>query len=197
MSPANPEPIHFYRDLARLLPVEASILDLACGDGDFLQEALAAGASRAVGVEISENGVLRCVQAGLTVYHGDITEGLTSYPNRSFDCVSLIRTLELLQKPEPVLDEMLRVGRTALVTFTNFGHLKHGLRYLLTGKVPGANRGTLSGPPARLTLPLLKAYCRREGIEILKVVSLPCTWRSRISRGYFAREIAVLLKRGG
>ena len=195
MSPNRPDPILFYRDLARLLPKGASLLDLACGNGDLLKEALASGATKAVGVEISESGVLRCVQAGLSVYHGDITEGLTSYPDKSFDCVSLIRTLELLNRPEPVLDEMLRVGRNVLITFTNFGHLNYGLRYLFTGTVPGAKKGALSGPPARLTLPLFHAYCRDQGIAVRSLTALPCTWRARLHRGVFAREIAAVIAR--
>jgi len=170
-------------------------LDLACGDGDFLKEALAAGAPKAVGVEISESGILNCVQAGLSVYHGDITEGLSSYPDHSFDCVSLIRTLELLPKPEPILDEMLRVGREVLITFTNFGHLRHGLKYFFTGVVPGAVPLSLGGPPSRLTLALFKAYCRKQNIEIRQVTPLPSTWRARMLPGLFAREFAVRLSR--
>jgi methionine biosynthesis protein MetW len=129
------------------------------------------------------------------VYHGDITEGLTSYPDGSFDCVSLIRTLELLVRPEPVLEEMLRVGRTALVTFTNYGHLKYGARYLFTGAVPGAKSGRLSGPPSRLTLPLFRAYCRKQGIEVRALACLPSNWRTRFSRGWFSREFAAVVAR--
>ena len=195
LSPSRPDPILFYRRLARLLPPRASLLDLACGDGVFLREALARGATRALGVEISESGVLNCVQSGLSVYHGDITEGLTSYPDGSFDCVSLIRTLELLPKPEPVLDEMLRVGREVLVTFTNFGHLRHGLRYLFTGTVPGAVKASLGGPPSRLTLPLFRKYCRSHAIEIVQITPLPLTWRARVLPSLFAREFAVRVRR--
>ena len=96
------------------------MLDLACGDGAFLREALQAGAGRVVGVELSEEGVLQCVAAGLAVYQGDITEGLADYRDDSFACVSLIRTVELLDRPEPVLREMLRVGAHGLAHLHQF-----------------------------------------------------------------------------
>jgi SAM-dependent methyltransferase len=185
----------FYRALTKLLPPGGTLLDLACGDGAFLKEALAAGARSADGVEISQDGILSCVQAGLTVHHGDITEGLTSYPDQSFDCVSLIRSLELFPNPEPVIDEMLRVGKTALVTFTNFGHVSLGVRYLLTGVLPSNDPERLGGSPARITLPHLQRYCARAGIKLTRVESMPRTFCSSLCAEWFAEEIAVLLSR--
>jgi methionine biosynthesis protein MetW len=170
-------------------------LDLACGDGVFLRAALEAGAKTAEGVEISQSGVLACVQSGLSVHHGDITEGLTSYPDDSFDCVSLIRTLELFEKPEPVLDEMLRVGRTALVTFTNFGHWNQRTRRWTTGILPGAEDGRLGGAPARLTLAHLKRYCGQTGIRIVRIAPVPQSTPSSLCPSLFAEEIAAVLSR--
>lgn len=194
MSRHDPD-AQFYRSLTDLLPSGGTLLDLACGDGVFLRSALDTGAKSAEGVEISQSGVLACVQSGLSVHHGDITEGLTSYPTRSFDCVSLIRTLELFEKPEPVLDEMLRVGRTALVTFTNFAHWNQRTRRWATGILPGAEDGRLGGAPARLTLSHLKRYCGQTGIRIERVAPVPHTALSALCPGLFAEEIAAVLSR--
>jgi methionine biosynthesis protein MetW len=185
----------FYRSLTDLLPPGGTLLDLACGDGVFLRSALDAGAKSAEGVEISQSGVLACVQSGLSVHHGDITEGLTSYPDDSFDCVSLIRTLELFEKPEPVLDEMLRVGRSALVTFTNFAHWNQRTRRWMTGILPGAEDGRLGGAPARLTLAHLKRYCCQSGIRIERIAPVPQNTLSSLFPGLFAEEIAAVLSR--
>jgi len=184
--------------LVNLLPVGASLLDLACGDGTFLREALRAGAKRAVGVEISEAGVLRCVSTGLGVYQGDITEGLMDHPDRSFDMVSLLRTVELLPRPESVLTEMLRVGGAALLTFTNHGHWLKRVQYLLTGEIPGTTDGNLGGSPTRLSLSLLRRCCRRTGIQLKHVIPFPPNLLARSLPSLFARELAVLLvKRDG
>ncbi|MCL6614444.1 MAG: methionine biosynthesis protein MetW [Firmicutes bacterium] len=186
-----------YRLLARILPEGGALLDLACGDGTFLREALWAGAAHAVGVELSEEGVLRCVAAGLTVYQGDITEGLADYPDGSFDCVSLIRTVELLSHPEPVLREMLRVGRTALLTFVNLGHWRHRLWFLFGGRVPGTAPEGLDGFPTRLSLPFFRRYCRKAGIAIVRWIPFPPHPLARILPGLFAHELAVLLAKAG
>jgi methionine biosynthesis protein MetW len=194
LSEIDPE-TQFYRSLTVLLPPHGTLLDLACGDGLFLREALAHGAKVAEGVEISPSGVLACVQTGLTVHHGDITEGLTTYPDRSFDCVSLLRTLELFEKPEPVLDEMLRVGHSALVSFTNFGHWSQSVQRWTTGILPGSAPDRLGGPAARLTLPHLRRYCAGHGIQIDRVFPVPHTFLSSTWPRRFAVEIAVVLSR--
>lgn len=186
---------HFYNSLTDLLPSGGTLLDLACGEGEFLQAALKTGAKTAEGVEISQAGILACVQAGLAVHHGDITEGLTTYPDDSFDCVSLIRTLELFDMPEPVLDEMLRVGRSALITFTNFAHWRQGFRQLTTGILPGTEHNRLGGPPARLTLAHLRHYCAYANIRIERIVPIPRNTLSQICPNWYAEEIAAVLSR--
>jgi len=183
----------YYNTLAQLLPRECMLLDLACGDGAFLRVSLRRGAKRAAGVELTEDGVLGCVAAGLSVHQGDITEGLEDYPDNSFDCVSLIRTVELMSRPEPVLAEMLRVGRQALLSFTNYGHWRHRLRFALKGVVPGTDQSQLGGAPARLTLPLLRCHCRRTGISLRQLIALPDKPLARLWPGLFARELAVVL----
>ena len=185
----------FYNTLQYLIENNGTLLDLACGDGTFLRTALNSGARRAVGVELTEQGVLRCVEQGLTVHQGDITEGLSDYPDRSFDCVSLIRTIELLEDPEPVLDEMLRVGQFALLTFTNYSQLHNRLKFLCFGETPGVSPGFLRGPKTRLTYPVFKRYCRIRGITIIRQISFPSGLTSHLFPGLFAKETAVLLRR--
>jgi len=150
-----------------------------------------------VGVELAEEKVLRCVAAGLPVYQGDITEGLADYPDGVFDCVSLIRTVELLARPEPVLREMLRVGRTVLITFVNLGHWRNRLRFLFGGRVPGTIPDGLDGFPTGLSYSSFRRYCRKEGIAILRLIPFPPHPLAGILPGLFARELVVLLAKDG
>ena len=53
----------------------------------------------------------RAIARGVSVFQGDIDEGLADYPDRAFDYVILSQTLQETRHPRKVLREMLRVGR--------------------------------------------------------------------------------------
>ena len=78
----------------------------------------------------------RAIARGVSVYQGDIDEGLADYPDQAFDYVILSQTLQETHKPLAVLREMLRVGRRAIVAFPNFAHWTVRLSMLRTGQAP-------------------------------------------------------------
>ena len=112
------------------------VLDLGCGRGTLLKMLVDGKGVRATGVEISEDKVYEAVQKGLSVYHGDINEGLTDFPDDMFDYVILIQTLQEAQETVLVMKEALRVGRFAIVSFPNFGNWRARSQLLLTGRAP-------------------------------------------------------------
>ena len=93
-------------------------------------------AAHTYGVEISSEGVSRCVERGLYCYQGDIDEGLADYRDNSFDVVILNQTLQIVKRPAYVLCEMMRISRIAVVSFPNFGYLKTRLQLLIRGTMP-------------------------------------------------------------
>jgi methionine biosynthesis protein MetW len=93
---------------------------------------------RGRGIEIGEDGVLACVRRGLSVRQGNLEEGLADYPTGSFDYVILSQTLPFLDDPLMILDEMLRVGRRAIVSLPNWGYWRSRLSFLLRGRIPPA-----------------------------------------------------------
>ena len=122
--------------IASLVAAESKALDLGCGDGDLL---LKLGREKSVigrGIELSEVGVRHCVSKGLSVRQGDIDEGLSDYPDASFDYVILSQTLPYVDDPTTLLHEMLRVGRQAIVSFPNLGYWRARLRLLAKGSLP-------------------------------------------------------------
>ena len=90
------------------------------------------------GVEISGARVQRAIARGVSVYQGDIDQGLADYPDQAFDYVILSQTLRETRQPLHVLREMLRVGRRAIVAFPNFGHWRVRLSMLTTGRAQDA-----------------------------------------------------------
>jgi methionine biosynthesis protein MetW len=119
-----------------LVPSGARVLDLGCGDGTLLERLVREKGVTGRGIEISADGVERCIRKGLAVLHGDIDEGLGTYPEGSFDYVILNQTIQAAKKPEVVLSEMLRVGRLGIVGFPNFAWLPIRLYLLLHGRMP-------------------------------------------------------------
>ena len=88
------------------------------------------------GIEISKQNVQKCISKGLTVIEGDAEKDLIQFPDSSFDIVILGQTLQAFLNPEKVLNELLRVGKRAIVTIPNFGHRKVRLNLLFKGTMP-------------------------------------------------------------
>lgn len=111
-----------YAIIGEIVEPNTKVLDLGCGEGELLQWLAENKSVDARGVEISSAKVQRAIARGVSVYQGDIDEGLADYPTGAFDYIILSQTLQQTHRPLKVLREMLRVGRRAIVAFPNFGH---------------------------------------------------------------------------
>ena len=125
-----------YAIIGDLVEPNTKVLDLGCGDGELLQWLAGNKGVEARGIEINGARVQRAIGRGVSVYQGDIDEGLVDYPAQTFDYVILSQTLQESRHPLKVLQEMLRVGRHAIVTFPNFGHWSVRLAHLFSGRAP-------------------------------------------------------------
>ena len=97
----------------------SKVLDVGCGDGDLLQLLETRGIDGR-GIELSREGVNRCVAKGLAVVQGDADTDLVNYPDDAFDYVILSQTLQATRQPRVVLENLLRIGRRAIVSFPEF-----------------------------------------------------------------------------
>jgi methionine biosynthesis protein MetW len=125
-----------YAIIGEMVEQGASVLDLGCGEGELLEWLVERKGVQARGVEISPAKVRKCVGRGLSVYQGDIDQGLADYPDHCFDYIILSQTLQETLLPLTVLREMIRVGRRAIVAFPNFGHWSVRFSLLWTGRAP-------------------------------------------------------------
>jgi methionine biosynthesis protein MetW len=112
------------------------VLDIGCGDGALLAALRDGKQVDARGMELDSHGVAECVARGLSVMQGDADSDLVDYPDAAFDYAILSQTLQTTKRPDQVLDQLLRVGRKAFVSFPNFGHWRVRASLLWHGRMP-------------------------------------------------------------
>jgi methionine biosynthesis protein MetW len=125
-----------YAIISEIVEPGTKVLDLGCGEGELLEWLAQNKNVDARGVELSGARVQRAIARGVSVYQGDIDQGLEDYPDHAFDYVILSQTLQETRHPLKVLQEMLRVGRRIIVAFPNFGHWTVRLSHLWSGRAP-------------------------------------------------------------
>ena len=125
-----------YKIITELIEEGSSVLDLGCGGGELLYSLKKQKGVSGRGVEIEERMIMECISKGISVFQGNLDEGLKDYGTNSYDYVILNQTLQVTHKPVLVLKEMLRVGRKAIISFPNFGQLKLRFQLLFKGRMP-------------------------------------------------------------
>lgn len=130
--------------IAEMIEPGSRVLDIGCGDGALLEILKRDKGCDARGLELSQAGVNKSVARGLSVIQGDADTDLIEYPSNAFDYVVLSQTLQATHRPLEVLDQMLRIGDKAIVSFPNFGHWRMRLQLLVSGRMPTTK--TLSHP---------------------------------------------------
>jgi methionine biosynthesis protein MetW len=124
------------RLIAEMIEPGSRVLDIGCGDGALLAYLARQKSVDGRGIELSQSGVNACVGHGLSVIQGDADRDLEAYPDGAFDVVVLSQTLQATHRPRRVVEELVRIGRRAIVSFPNFGFWRIRLRLLLTGRMP-------------------------------------------------------------
>lgn len=105
-----------------LIPQGSSVLDLGCGNGELLKRLIEEKDVWGLGVDKNIAKVEGCIENGVPVLHADIDHGLHQFPDNFFDYVILEKTLQAVAKPLDLLDEMLRLGKSGIISFPNFGY---------------------------------------------------------------------------
>ncbi len=125
-----------YDVITKLVETGSKIIDLGSGDGTLFKKLVDKKNVKGVGIEINQDMVIKAFEKGLSVIQGDLDEGLKQFADKSFDYAILNQTLQSTEKPDYVVDEMLRVAKRAIVTFPNFGYWRVRSYLFFRGKMP-------------------------------------------------------------
>jgi homoserine O-acetyltransferase/O-succinyltransferase len=166
-----------YDRIVELVPTGAAVLDLGCGSGALLDRLRHGDHRRLLGVELDERKILACVAKGLDVIQLDLNKGLKVFGRGQFDTVILSQTLQAVYDVEGVLDEMLRIGNTCIVSIPNFAY--RPLRQMLVeqGRAPKSG-GVLryewyNTPNIRFfTIADFEDFCRQKRIRVQRQIAL-------------------------
>ena len=162
--------------IVRWVAQGARVLDLGCGDGSLLQRLWSERQAPGYGVEIDDALVIRCLTNDVNVLQLDLEDGLAAFADRSFDFVILSETLQAIRHQEPLLKEILRVGREAIVSFPNFGYWRARIQIALAGHMPVSEELPYQWYDTpnvhHCTLVDFEALCTKLGLRILERVVL-------------------------
>jgi len=122
--------------IAEMIEPGSRALDVGCGDGALLDYLNQEKNVDGRGIELSSDGVNACVSSGLSVIQGDADQDLDDYPNQAFDYVILGQTLQATREPHNVLQNLVRIGKRAIVSFPNFGYWRVRAGLMFIGKMP-------------------------------------------------------------
>ena len=180
-----------YNIITDIIDKNAKILDLGCGDGTLLKQLIDEKKVHGIGVEIDQNLAISAIEKGLSIIQGNIDEGLKEFTDKEYDWVILNQTVQSTDKPDYVIEEMLRVGKKVVVSFPNFAYWKVRFYLFFKGKMPKSKIlpfEWFNTPNIHLlTINDFYEFCKKRNINILQSVYMT---RAKVRKGMLIRTIS-------
>ncbi|PXA95511.1 methionine biosynthesis protein MetW [Nostoc sp. 3335mG] len=177
------------------------VLDVGCGDGALMAALRDERGCDARGLELSADDVAAAVGRGLSVIQGDADTDLADYPDASFDYAILSQTLQTTRRPDWVLDQLLRIGQRAVVSFPNFAHWRVRASLLWGGRMPVTRLLPLEWYATpnihHVTIDDFRAFVKARGIVVEGAWFLSRDRRTSSAAANFLAEHAVFQLRRG
>ncbi|MCP3985519.1 MAG: homoserine O-acetyltransferase [bacterium] len=175
-----------YEMILRLMPEQASIVDLGCGNGELLAILRDRGHEPVLGVEWDQHEVVECVARGLDTIHANLDEGVAAIPDQSFEVALLSQTLQSIVDVSGVLEEIVRIARRGIVSFPNFAHAPLREMFMNEGRLPkeeGLYAYDWHNTPNR-RFPSIRDFeelCNKLGIRIIEAIYVDSTTGAEVT----------------
>lgn len=191
-----------YSIITDMIEQGAKVLDLGCGNGNLLAKLIEEKAVNGLGIEINQDKAISALGKGLSVIQGDIDQGLKSFADNEYDWIILNQTLQSTEKPDFVIDEMLRVAKKAVVSFPNFAYWRVRFYLFFTGHMPKSKVlpfDWYNTPNIHLlTVNDFYEFCAKRDIKILKSIymtnaNVKKNFLMRLLSNFFAEEVIFVI----
>jgi homoserine O-acetyltransferase len=192
-----------YDMIIGLVDEGSRVLDIGCGDGELLARLIPERRVQGTGIELAQGNIISCVRRGISVIQANVDEGLSDIPDQSFDWVILSMTLQVVEHPEIVISEMLRIGKKCIISFPNFGFWRVRAKLLLQGRAPVTRNLPYSWymSPNRHVLSVhdFRVFCATHNIRMEKEIPLSrrgWIWSAWLWPDLFADEAVFVISAG-
>jgi methionine biosynthesis protein MetW len=179
--------------IADMVKPGSRVLDIGCGDGTLLSILAEKHNVDGRGIELSQAGVNQCVAQGLAVIQGDADTDLAYYPDLAFDYAILSQTIQATYNPRHVLEQLLRIGKHAVVSFPNFGHWRVRTQLMFGGRMPRTDNlpETWYDTPNIhfCTIKDFLALCDDMGVKVERAVALNAYGTKLVAMPLFAQNL--------
>ena len=169
--------------IADWIKPQSRVLDLGCGDGTLLDYLQQSKAVTGYGLEIQPHAIQRCIERGVNVIQTDLDAGLSEFEADSFDYVIMSQSLQALNYPDRIVQDMVRVGRQGIVSFPNMGHWRCRLQLMFKGQMPQTEslpHEWYNTPNIHLcTIVDFKQFCRQHALQITQTQLIDHHLRSK------------------